>query len=440
MSKRGQITLFLIIGILILSTLGVIIYFVNQNTSEDIKTEEEHFLTLNKEKGTIQLYLKGCLEENLVNVVQFTSLQGGYFGVPNKYVRYELIGIDNQNIYIPYYLDSGVSSIVTQERFEEEISFGTKAYLYKCANFSIFPYNVSANLKKSEVKTKLIDNYVISDITLPITITKGEAKTEFAKFNIKIPSTVYQLFETAKEINNVQIENENEICITCFPEIMLDYGVNIETIQAENEQNEHVILYSIGDLQEQFSFTFAHKFDTDDNEIFDDLKITPIDTITINLGEEWNYLVEATGVGLKYYDDTELFEINSKTGIIKFFPSSDEVGEFVITLTVEDSLGDSKEEIFTLIVKSETEHYIQPIGYINAKVGQLLTYQVVVEGDKNRSYSFYDNSGLFDINISTGIINFVPEESHLGEHLINITVVGENDKTVTDFGYLIIDK
>ena len=200
-----------------------------------------------------------------------TSLQGGYFGVPENYVRFELLGIENQYLYIPYYLDSGFDTMISKERFEQEIAFGTEAYLYRCTNFSIFNYEVTADLQKSNVDVTLSEEFVVSEITLPVTITVGDKEIKLENFYVKSPTTANHLFETAQEINNLQKENQNEVCITCFPEMMTQYNVNIETIQSEtNDGDEYVILYDLSDLEEQLSFTFAQKFDVDEEKIFDD--------------------------------------------------------------------------------------------------------------------------------------------------------------------------
>ena len=440
MNKRGQVAVFLIVGILILVVAGLVFFFINNSTVDDIKTEDT---SLDPERDAVKQYLEACLEVNLADVVQFTSMQGGYFGVPDHYVRYELLGIDNQYIYIPYYLDSGFDTMITKERFEQEIAFGTDAYLYRCTNFSLFSYDVAADLQNSQVKAKLSEEYVISEITLPVTITLADKKIELEKFNIKVPSTANHLFETAKEINDLQKENQNDVCITCFPEIMTQYNVNLETIQSEtNDGDEYVILYDLSDLEEQLSFTFAQKFDIADDKIFEDLSIIPIDQITIKVGETWDYTIAATGVGLSYADDSELIDVDLQTGKIEFTPTIDDLGDYVITFTVSDALGNSEEEIFTLIVETEMLYYsIQSIGYLNAKVGEPFTYQVDLLADENVNYTFSDDSYLFEIDALTGMIEFTPEESHAGEHMFNIVVTNsEDDQTVTDSGYIIIDE
>ena len=54
-----------------------------------------------------------------------------------------------------------------------------------------------------------------------------------------------------------------------------------------------------------------------------------------------------------FYDDTDLFEINNKTGLITFVPTNEELGEHIIKVDVKDNSSIIKNIFLTMNVSGE---------------------------------------------------------------------------------------
>jgi hypothetical protein len=65
---------------------------------------------------------------------------------------------------------------------------------------------------------------------------------------------------------------------------------------------------------------------------------------------------------------------------------------------------------------------LSQIGTHIIYVNQTFTYQAVAYDPNNDTLTFFDNTTLFDINSSTGMINFTPNSTQIGNYSINITV------------------
>ena len=149
----------------------------------------------------------------------------------------------------------------------------------------------------------------------------------------------------------------------------------------------------------------------------------------VTAGNQFEYDINASdpeyGVDeVNYTDDSALFVINLTTGLINFTTVLGDVGDYTINITINDSFDAQVSSTFNLAINDypnasnipnstgieDINVTINMSAYVNNTVGTL---------------TFYDNSTNFDINPSTGLINFTPNSSMVGEHWINITVVDQ---------------
>ncbi|UCF08138.1 MAG: hypothetical protein JSW28_00120, partial [Thermoplasmata archaeon] len=129
-----------------------------------------------------------------------------------------------------------------------------------------------------------------------------------------------------------------------------------------------------------------------------------------------------SGDALLFSDDTELFAIEQSTGVVSFTPTNDQVGIYVVTITVTDSAGatDSEKLTFTVFDIND-EPVVSPIPAQHARQGERFTYTVLADDVDDAVVIFSDDSDMFAIDPITGRISFVPTEEDVGTHTITIT-------------------
>jgi hypothetical protein len=171
-----------------------------------------------------------------------------------------------------------------------------------------------------------------------------------------------------------------------------------------------------------------------------------IDSISdqvVNEGEIFYYDVNATdsedGTSVTYYDNSSLFNIDGPSGIINFTTNYSVIGIYSINISVQDSEGVSSTELFGLTINDLVNMTIIPNGsatedslfelnvtsYVNNSIGNLI---------------FNDNSSLFNISSSTGIISFTPILLQVGYYSINLSVNDSHGTSDSQNWYLNISQ
>jgi len=116
-------------------------------------------------------------------------------------------------------------------------------------------------------------------------------------------------------------------------------------------------------------------------------------------------------------------KLNATTARVTWTPDNDWVGNHSVKFTVSDGqLTD--EQIITINVINVNDHpVLDPIGTLNAYENITFSYDVnATDVDVGDTLTFYDNTSLFDINPTTGLITFTPNSSQVGVYYINISV------------------
>ena len=141
----------------------------------------------------------------------------------------------------------------------------------------------------------------------------------------------------------------------------------------------------------------------------------------------FNYIVNAydpdTSGILQYYDNTDLFDIDSATGVINFVPADSSVGVFNIEILVFDGY-DYASQSFSLTILNVNQAPVIlsiPDTVINENISfEYFVY--AIDPDVSDTLYYYDNTELFDITVDSGRIEFTPERADTGQHNIEIYV------------------
>jgi hypothetical protein len=171
-------------------------------------------------------------------------------------------------------------------------------------------------------------------------------------------------------------------------------------------------------------------FNINDNPI-----IPSINNLSATEEQLFYFVINATDIdsddSVSYYDDSDLFEIDKDTGEISFIPSNEDVGVYIVNITVKDDFGGSTIITITFsIIDVNDPPSLEPIEELNCNVGETFYYQVVANDmDPDDEISFSDDTDMFNIDPNTGKISFVPTKSDIGIHQITISVTDSEGAT-----------
>lgn len=169
-------------------------------------------------------------------------------------------------------------------------------------------------------------------------------------------------------------------------------------------------------------------------------------TINHNITEDIRYyfnftknVTDSDGDSITFMDNTTMFIINITTGEVNFTANDSYVGTNWVRITVLDPWGGSDyQDINFTVYNVEDIPVLISIGNKTATEDSAFYYDVnATDEDLNipgttEILYFIDNTTLFDIDPSTGIISFTPNNTDVGIHWINVSVNDTLGKTSSE--------
>lgn len=117
--KKGQITIFVIIAILLIS--GIILFFVFRTQITPQKGESV--------ETNINLFLSSCLNDNIQERIKLLAIQGGYAEPTGKDFMFNDEGVSKKIPYLCYAQESGSLCINQEPMLMEHLKNEMKDYL-----------------------------------------------------------------------------------------------------------------------------------------------------------------------------------------------------------------------------------------------------------------------------------------------------------------------
>ena len=253
MTKKGQIAVFIVIGIVILIFASLIIYFTT--TGEEDQSEQA---PSSLDTSSVQSYVDSCLESTLRDAILYTSMQGGYDTAPED-------SYDISYFSVPYYhtVDSGDIS-PAKEKIESEISAYIETGLEQCAgNFSAFTnqgYTISGG--EIQAAAAINDMNVIAEVKYPLGIQSGESSATLEDFNAQVDLPIGRMYEISRQYINKQEENPNFVRVTPLLDICANNNLTFETLY-----DHDTVVFTLIDPSTRaggnadYSYSFAVKYD-----------------------------------------------------------------------------------------------------------------------------------------------------------------------------------
>jgi hypothetical protein len=213
MEKRGAVSLFIIVGLVILLTVGLIYYITKgviplpgqPNEIKDLKT-----------------FTDACIANSAENALSIIEVQGGYIELPQKIKKTPGSYID-MGFKIPYWYYNGEDRMPTKKMMEIELSNYMNKNLAVCLNnFSSFKgrYRVSAGNIATEAT--VYDKSVSFKVNYPLNVSvAGQDKVYYlSSFSNEVESKLGLLHRLAqaimkKENQDAFLENYTDEMIAC---------------------------------------------------------------------------------------------------------------------------------------------------------------------------------------------------------------------------------
>lgn len=215
--KRGQVTIFIIVGLLVLLGIGSSLYYLYSLKPAVQATEA----------SPVYNYVSACLDDIGLQGVLLLGQQGGYTNL-TRTGNFQIDEADSTAsdavifgaLQIPYwwYEDSSHGctrcSITTKnmpslDAMADDLNTYISEHIQDClANFSgvegyaVIPQGTPA------FNTKFTDNAVVIEMTYPLAVIKEGAATTLEDWEVAIDVPLKQIYNDAVEITNMEIRNQ----------------------------------------------------------------------------------------------------------------------------------------------------------------------------------------------------------------------------------------
>ncbi|MCK5624710.1 hypothetical protein KAI04_02620 [Candidatus Pacearchaeota archaeon] len=190
MGKRGQVTIFIIIGIAIVA-IGVLIYLFYPKLQSLVRSDSNN----------PNAFMQTCLEDEIEDVVEILSLQGGSMN-PEHYYLYE----DNPIEYLcytnEYYITCVVQQPMLKSHIESEIKNEISPIVDACfedlkSSFEDKGYDVI--LTEGDTTVELLPEKILTTLTHELSLTKGDTEN-YETFRVLVNNGLYEFIGIARSM------------------------------------------------------------------------------------------------------------------------------------------------------------------------------------------------------------------------------------------------
>ncbi len=219
MKKRGQVTIFIVLGIVILVVFGFL-FFVRGNVNEASFEEEMNSLTVPKEIESVKLYFDNCVEDLVDEGLTTIGEQGGYINLPKDIMfrsytnpfSNSLEIYDGLKVAYWYYESANgieMNQVPSLENIEVElenyINDNFKECYYNIYSFEQEGYEFSLpSLVNSDVKINT--NNIQVSVNALVSVNHKDVNANIEKHMILVDSKFGDMYDSAVSIMNKENE------------------------------------------------------------------------------------------------------------------------------------------------------------------------------------------------------------------------------------------
>lgn len=251
---RAQITVFIILGVIILAAIALVMFLNSQGQKQELS--KEFFLSNNIEPSVtnIESFSLDCLENSALDGLELIGIQGGYYKKPE-------LNFDLEWAFIPYYYHKGSFLMPSPQKIESELASFVNDNIASCINDITFN-NFAISYDTPATKTSIQPGKVIFTTNLKLTIESKGKTTLFEMQNhpVAINSSLFDIIKVATYITDSHKEDPDFICINCLTQLAKEKSLYVDFIAFEPDSTLIMIIEN-STQPEPYVFEFLNKYE-----------------------------------------------------------------------------------------------------------------------------------------------------------------------------------
>ena len=252
MLKKGQISIFILLGVILIVAVGFLLFVNNSEEENEVETS----IAQSFDNSFIRTYTDSCLKNTAESGLILIGNRGGYYKL-NKYT------FNFFNNEIPYYFYLYADNYPNEDYIEQQISLYIKDNINSCLkNLSIMEnYGYQIDFKEIAISTNINEKDISIKMIYPVELVKNNNKQIIEEFNIKIGKfELKKIIQTSQKITDLFVQDSKNLCISCITQISEDSGLYISIFDAPNATIVFNLMEYNNTFVKPYNFTFAVKY------------------------------------------------------------------------------------------------------------------------------------------------------------------------------------
>ncbi|MBT4824057.1 hypothetical protein HN695_00375 [Candidatus Woesearchaeota archaeon] len=254
--KKSQITLFMILGLVVLIFVVFLWYFNSLSSGVDVKVTTKSTQQLDALGVSVTSFVNSALEEATVEALINNGVQAGYYELPDNTDPISSIP------FLFYYDDA---YLIPRNDLEKQLGYSIDAAL-NAKLFGLQPFaeqGIEVFMDEPDTEIIIARDNVLVETEMLVTITQGSASKVLKKFQLDMPCRLGTIHDLLVEYVPMQTQDMTTICVECLQSLTTEYDLEVQILPLDPE----TYAFSITDKKafvngSNYEFIFMSKFST----------------------------------------------------------------------------------------------------------------------------------------------------------------------------------
>lgn len=339
--KRAQVSIFIIVGILILLIVGGLTYFSQEKKETPLKITKQAIKQVT-DAGSLQLFITECLKATALNGIESNFMTGGYNQLP-------LLSATQKQLPVPYFWYNGLDVSPTKVEYEHQLAAYIEENIPLCLDFTVFKDVTISEKSKPTVLAEIKDELITLSLNYELLLLTGATEEELRAFKADLEISIAKAIILVDMLITQQAQSPNTVQFTSLLNTAYENNFQVSPIFDKDTVFYYLKFNDVFVKGKPLEMSFAAKYDWQ-QYLQEPVDIAPIDVQFAEVGKSFTYTLSTTGEQLALSADTELFSI-LPDGTISFVPTQEETGAYIIPINAKNNNGQDTENLI-LIVKA----------------------------------------------------------------------------------------
>jgi hypothetical protein len=246
--KRGQVTVFIIVGMVILLAVSLMFLFNSILEGDSVETDSVESQGAAFVGNAVQMYVESCIEQVGDDAITFVAEHGGYYDLPQFSYK-----------DLPYYLYENRNTIISKNELQHQLSnYMSDEFFFCIQNFDVFESEYDIEQGDVTTETTVSKEHVVFDVTFPLVVNQGAITREMTSFSRSLRSQIGTVHSLITDFMQHQEDDPETLCLGCLKDIVEPHDMRVEILPFE----EGEMIFTFYDDVETplLEYTFVNKY------------------------------------------------------------------------------------------------------------------------------------------------------------------------------------